>query len=88
MDGEVAVLDDDFRPELRIERLAVDQPAVRFGEQAQDVQRLARDGNTLALPGQAALERIEDERADPSRVVGNELLQLWCEYYARELIFY
>ena len=64
MDGEVAVLDHDLGPQLRVEGLAIDQPALGFDEQPQHVERLARDGHTLALPRQPPLGGIEDERTE------------------------
>ena len=43
MDGEVAILDHDLGPELGVEGLAVDQPALGLDQQAQHIERLAGD---------------------------------------------
>ncbi len=62
MDGQVAVFDDDFRPQLSIEGLAIDQPAAGFEQESQHVQRLARHSDPAALACQLTFGRVERER--------------------------
>jgi hypothetical protein len=64
MDSEVAILDHDLGPQLGVEGLAVDQPALGLDQQAQHIERLARDRQTLAVPRHASLGRVEDEGAE------------------------
>jgi hypothetical protein len=64
MDGEVAILDNDLGPQLRIECLPIDQATLCFEQHAQDVECLARHGQALAAPGQTSFGSIEKEWAE------------------------
>ena len=75
MDGENALLDKGLRPDTVEKLLLADEPPGSTDECDEQVKRLRREGEVLAVVSQTALPDLEDEAAESVRLVSRHRIR-------------